>query len=251
MDITKQPKIRILLATPCYGNMLSTVYFNSILKMIAMYANDPDIHISVYTLGNESLITRARNICVGLFLKGNYTHLLFVDADIEFEPECIRRLLDHNQDIVCAPYAQKNVKWHLLKDDAFKKEMDHRSLDELKKMMLTFNIHWKTDCETKKPIITNNFTEVDRAATGFMLIKRTVFSKLMKACPELKYDSDDAGEDHIKNHLWLFFDCMVDGRNKYLSEDYAFCERVRTKINGKIWVDLTSNLGHMGNMIFR
>ena len=93
--------VRILLATPCYGNMLTNGYFTS------MYANDPDISISVYTLGNESLITRARNTCVAVFLEEDYTHLLFVDADIE----CIRRLLAKDQDVVCAPYAQKYIKW--------------------------------------------------------------------------------------------------------------------------------------------
>ena len=248
---TLPPKVRILLATPCYGNMLSNGYFTSILKMAAMYASDPDVSISVYTLGNESLVTRARNTCVAVFLKGEYTHLLFVDADIEFEPECIRRLLSRDRDVVCAPYAQKYIKWHLLKDDAFIAEVNRqgatgRTVDDLKKMMMTYNIHWKT----VPPVVADGFTEVDRAATGFMLIKRTVFTRLMAACPELKYESDDLGENHISDHLWLFFDCLVDKRNKYLSEDYAFCERVRTRIDGQIWVDLSARLGHMGTMMF-
>jgi len=68
-----KPRYRVLLATPCYGNMLSNGYFKSIISMIGLYAGDPDILMSIYTLGNESLITRARNTCVGVFLKGDYT----------------------------------------------------------------------------------------------------------------------------------------------------------------------------------
>jgi len=174
--------------------------------------------------------------------------LFFVDADIEFDPARIRRLLAKNEDVVCAPYAQKAINWNLLKDPAFITELQagKRSVDDLKKIMLTFNIHWKS----VPPVVNDSWTEVDRAATGFMLIKQTVFTRLMKAMPELQYESDDKNEDHISDCLWLFFDCMVDGRNKYLSEDYAFCERVRTKIDGHIWVDLSTNLGHTGTMTF-
>lgn len=243
-------KTRILLATPCYGNMISNGYFLSTIRMIAEYSNDPDIDISIFTLGNESLITRARNVCVATCLKGDYTHLLFIDADIEFEPSTIRRLVEKNTDVACAPYPRKTVKWELLKDPKFIREQTNpqRTLQDLKKIIMNFNIHWIT---MPPEITADNWAQVKHAATGFMLIKRKVFTRLAKAMPELKYDPDDESEDHIKDHLYSFFDCIKDGRNKYLSEDYAFCERVREKLGGQIWVDLSAQLGHMGTMVYK
>ena len=74
----------------------------------------------------------------------------------------------------------------------------------------------------------DNFVEVDEAPTGFMVIKRHVFTRMMERYPQLRYTPDGL-PGHPQAHLhWLFFDCMVHPETgRYLSEDFAFCHRWR------------------------
>jgi hypothetical protein len=78
-----------------------------------------------------------------------------------------------------------------------------------------------------------------------------VFAKMMKAYPELNYVPDGAPNNPQQPYYWLFFDCMVDpDSRRYLSEDYAFCRRWRD-IGGKVYADMQSDLGHLGQHVFR
>ncbi len=102
-----------------------------------------------------------------------------------------------------------------------------------------------------KFVTPDNFVEVAEAPTGFMVIKRQVFAKLIAHYPQLNYVPDEIRDNAESKYCWLFFDCMVDPETRrYLSEDYAFCRRWRD-IGGKVHVDLQSDLGHHGQHVFR
>ena len=85
----KEPKIFV--GTPCYGGMLTADYFKSCLRLVNE-APKHNIELQFGTIGNESLITRARNTLVQLFMDdpGKYTHLLFIDADIGFSEKTVK-----------------------------------------------------------------------------------------------------------------------------------------------------------------
>ena len=74
-------KIELFVGTPCYGGMLTEDYLHGILQL-QNFCLENKIGLNVQTLGQESLITRARNTLVQLFMDGDYTHLMFIDADI-------------------------------------------------------------------------------------------------------------------------------------------------------------------------
>lgn len=244
-------KKKVLIATPCYGNCITNGYFLSMLSTMGAFSRSPDVEIYVYTHGNESLITRARNVCVAHFLKGDYTHLMFIDSDIQFEPAAIQRMLDKNEDVVCGVYPQKTIDWEKLRGVPDLNVIKDMTTEELQARMLKYNVHVSDeDGFYSRAVSSDGFIEVARAATGFMLIKRTVFTRMMKKYPELRYESDDVSEKPIEDHLWLFFDCMLDKRRKYLSEDYAFCQRWRD-MGGRIYVDLMTPLTHIGSYSFR
>ena len=87
-------KANVFVATPCYGSWLSEDYFHSILDLQNLCRED-NIALRIQTLGQESLVTRARNTLVANFLDDeDATHLLFVDADIGFKPQIVKRMLD-------------------------------------------------------------------------------------------------------------------------------------------------------------
>ena len=41
----------------------------------------------------------------------DYTHLLFIDAEIAFNPESVFRMLDLDEDVVTGVYPRKQINW--------------------------------------------------------------------------------------------------------------------------------------------
>ena len=96
--------------------------------------------------------------------------------------------------------------------------------------------------------IQDGFIEILDGPTGFMMIKRDVFSKMEKHFPELMCVNDHQNRDFDTYHAC--FDCMIDPvTRRYLSEDYAFCRRWQ-QMGGKIYADVRTTLGHVGNLPF-
>ena len=44
------------------------------------------------------------------------THLMFIDADIGFRGEAVRRVLESGYDIACGIYPRKNIEWDKIPD---------------------------------------------------------------------------------------------------------------------------------------
>jgi hypothetical protein len=233
----------IYLATPCYGCQLTNVYLTSLLGLQS-HLFSKGIHLSLDLIGNESLITRARNLLVARFLKSKGTHLLFIDADIGFRSETVSRMLDFDKEIVTAVYPKKNVNWETVAS-----KVQSQSKEPIHAMGLDFNINLSQG--TSK--VQNGFVEVHDSATGMMLIRRDVLEKMYDAYKEELFAVNDLqNRDVIPNYVSLF-DCMIDPETKRsLSEDYAFCRRWQAldPENNKIWADLSSPLLHMGSTTF-
>ena len=163
---------KIFIGTPCYGGMITADYFKSCMQLTAVAALNK-IELQFGTIGNESLITRARNTLVQLFMDDEqYTHLLFIDADISFDPISVIRMIDLDEDVVTGVYPRKTIDWTKVKRKA--KEKPDISEDELHAASLQYNLNV---VDPKKIEVKKGFIEVLDGATGFMLIKRNVFKK--------------------------------------------------------------------------
>jgi len=246
----KNKKLGVMIATPCYGGLLSEGYLHGVLSGIQA-ANKYNYQMHLNTMGNESLITRARNTLVTQFLDidkkdpDKFTHLLFVDADIGFNGEHVHRLITQDYDISCGIYPRKSVDWNEV--DRYVKEGDTKNLEQ---KALGYNLNFANPGSLK---MVNGFVEVLDAATGFMCIKKEVFYKMQKAYPNLKYTSDQIinNKRFHSDNCYAFFDCIIDEKsNRYLSEDYAFC-RLWQKLGGKIYADVQSPLTHWGTYAFK
>ena len=90
----------LYLGLPCYACMLNNTFMASLIALQALCAQN-GIQIYMDFVGNESLIPRARNILIQRFLQTKgFTHFLFIDSDIGFNPESVLRLLKFNKNIV-------------------------------------------------------------------------------------------------------------------------------------------------------
>ena len=245
---------KLFIGTPCYGGMITADYFKSCMQLVALAASKK-IELQFGTIGNESLITRARNTLVQLFMDGDHTHLLFIDSDLAFNPEAVIRMIDYNKDVVTGIYPRKTIDWIKVKKRL--KENPDMPEDQLLAASLQYNLNVK---DPNKILLDKGFIEVMDGPTGFMLIKKEVFKKMAKQYPELKFvpdqhinQSHDKEFDYHNTSDWnyTFFDTMIEPQTRrYLSEDYAFC-RLWQNMGGKIYADIRSGMTHYGNYAFR
>jgi hypothetical protein len=249
MPMSNKP-VRLFIATPCYGGNLHYQYVVSLFQL-TKYLDRSAIGYSVSFLGNESLITRARNIMVGKFLSDpSYTHLLFVDADIQFSVRSVTKLLEADKDVCFGVYPAKSFNF-----DGIRNVIENLDDDsQLKSLCLNYMLSFEYDADNQVAIDEEKkLLKVKFGTTGFMLINREVFNRMVNAYPELKYDNEKTCRLHNihKNNLYLFFDCIKDPEtNDYLSEDFAFSYLWR-KLGGEIWADMESKLSHWGNYGFQ
>ena len=103
-------KKKLFVATPCYGGQCLGLYAKSCLDLQATCIQY-GIECRFSFIFNESLITRARNYLVDEFLRSDCTHLLFIDADICFNPQDVLALLALDKDISGGPYPKKSINW--------------------------------------------------------------------------------------------------------------------------------------------
>ena len=70
--------VKLLICTPCYGGMCTEGNMMSIVKLMAELSNK-GITAAVKTIGNESLISRARNALSSDFLRSDFTNIASFD----------------------------------------------------------------------------------------------------------------------------------------------------------------------------
>ena len=169
---------KIFIGLPCYGGMISENVFHSLLSL-QLWGMKNNIHFRTQTMGNESLITRARNTIVSMMLDDtNFvaTHLLFVDADIGFQPENIQRLLLADKDVACGIYPRKCIHWE--KTIQAMKENPDITEQNLFAKSLGYNLNFD---DPQNVQVVDGFCKVQEAATGMMLVKREVFRTMKKS----------------------------------------------------------------------
>jgi len=195
--------------------------------------------------GSDALITRARqNIVADFLANADGTHLLFVDADIGFEPEQVFRLLDLDKDVSAAVYPIKRMDWRKISRLA---EAKNPSLETA---ALSYMIEF---ADGERVQVVNGFAKVQYAGTGFLMIRRSALVAMIQHYPELRYAHDHKPDDKQAGSPYrsALFNCMIDEATKvYLSEDFSFCKRW-TDMGGEIWADLESRLTHVGTVSFR
>ena len=238
-----------MLATPMYGGTAHGGYVCSVACLFALCALKK-IDIVIEYLTHESLIPRARNTLVKSFMNHKeYTHLLFIDADIKFDAHDILKLLELDMDVVGMPYAKKLIDWESVRQQS--ENTNGKMCKELlEKCGLTYILACPPNQDPSSTIY-----EAEEIGTGLMLIQRPVIEKMVAAYPDLYALSDDTArfkmEDIESRKYYLFFETMtIPDTRRYLSEDYAFCKRWRD-IGGKIHIYLPVVTTHYGSYAYQ
>ncbi len=157
----------------------------------------------VFVNAKNAKLAEARNQIVDAARGVNADWLLFLDSDLVFPPNALRRLLAHGRRQVGATYRRRSPPHDLL-GSAF--HSGARSYE-------------------------GGLVEMARMPLGCSLIRMDVFDALPR--PIFRYEVDEAA-------------------GAVVSEDYVFCDALR-KLGVRIWcdVDLTKELGHLGQTVWR
>ena len=231
---------KVMIGTPMYGGLAYHGYISGLLKK-SIILRDNDIEMTWMFMANESLITRGRNYIADEFLKSDSTHLLFIDADIGFDDDAIFKLLQHDEDFVGAAYPKKIIDWDTIRTGSILSTNPENLRDRGASYVLNFLDNDRTTrARNEKGLV-----EMRHLGTGFMLITKRVF----KQQREHRRQARAANFGKYANWYTEYFTTDVDEDGILQSEDWVFCNQWRD-VGGKIWLDPTINLNHIGMHIY-
>lgn len=216
MTESVKKKRRVLIGSPSYDGKLDVWYVNSLVQTIRM-AEHMDIEIIPMWVSFDALIQRCRNDTIAIAIEQDCDDLVWIDTDIEWEPEWFFKLLDHPVDVVGGTYPKKG-------DD----EMYVVSVGEY-----PGNVDPNT-----------GLMQVSGLGTGFLRFSR-------KACQWLwdnsaPYNESEKGGIHKR---WIF-DVVVRNAD-LISEDIWVCRRLTNEAGIPIYLDPTMTCRHMGSKKYK
>ena len=235
---------KIMVCTPCHSDV-SMHYCQAVLKFQqeCMRKN----MIVSFTLLKSSLVTQGRNLCVAEFLnhEDEYTHLLFVDSDIDFNASTIFKMLEFDKDIISVPYPMKTMSWDKIWRRLKSKEGAVNDANDLAKAGFTFPVKVQ---DPNSITVEKGLMELTHAPTGCMLIKRRVFKKMIEEFPHLEIfqPTNINGKEEKKDNMYNLFDTLHDPKTKrYFGEDFGCCQRW-SDIGGKVYAYIDDYITHVG-----
>ena len=243
-------KVKLFVATPMYGGQCNGLYMKASLDLQTA-CHQAGVEIKFSFLFNESLIPRARNYLVDEFLRSGYTHLLFLDADIEFRPQDVLSLIFLDKDLCGGPYPKKSINWNnvaqAIKLHGANPQFKVGDCEQIIGDYVFNPVPGTQTFNVFEPL------EVLELGTGFMMVKRHVFEQYAKQYPEYEYTPDHVGQANFdgSRKIHAYFHCDIDPKsNRYLSEDYLFCQNWRN-MGGQVWLCPWFETTHIGTYGFK
>ena len=225
-------KPRVYVAMPCYD----AVRIETMVSLLDTFSTLGKSGVEAkFKSVKSSLVTHARNLLTCGFLESGLDYMLCVDADVQFEPEAVLRMLVPKEDIVCTPYRVKED------PSDVKYAVKFKDPDNIK-------------------ILPWDLTELEEGPAGLMLVHRRVFEKLMTKHPELKIEFNEelrkpmneevigksTNQDPVARYMYNFWDTTFSPKTgAWKGEDLSFCALVRGA-GFKIYANLDSWTTHHG-----
>lgn len=204
---------KVIIGTPCYDGRLDVWYTNSLVNTIKQ-SYKHDVEITPMWVSFDALIQRARNDTIHIALEGEFDDIIWIDSDIEWQPEWFFQLLDYPVDVVGGTYRKKG--------------------DREQYVIRQLTNH--------NPDPTTGLIEVDGLGTGFIRMSRTAMQYL--------WDSNKSYIDQKDNkERRMIFDVIITN-NDLMSEDIYALQKL---IDGgfKIWLDPSMTCSHVGPYKFQ
>jgi hypothetical protein len=229
----------LTIATPAFGEMFYTPYVQSLLRLqtTAAARKWTVTHATV----SYAYITDARNyLLTRWYDKTDSSFLLFVDADMGFEPQLIFDMIALDKPVTGVIYTKRQINLKRLAELAAKGEPAERAIARAHDFIVR-------PVRGRPPKKIKGFIEVEGCGTGIMLIKRSTINAMLKALPGIndtnaKKTSPVVGD---LDRLIRAFD-LIDVDGVPLIDDFAFCYRWQKLCKGEIWARADQAVTHIG-----
>ena len=213
------PDHNILIATPAYNGNIQTEYLHAVLAF-----QKAGINFEIETTRSESLITRARNLLLTHFWRREeYTHILFLDADVFLDPHGLLNMLYFEKDVIGAPVSLKGVG---------------------KDGKRVFNTDANLEYEIK-------LQSVSWLGTAVFMLSRNAVAALVTDAREREAVYPRRSVNLVQDNPEMIYDVfqvgVVDG--EYLSEDFWVCNKLRS-LGFDVFVDTSIYTRHTGMVVF-
>lgn len=236
--MTEQKAPHLFIATPMYGGMCTGVYAKSMMAVPSTLTSH-GISVTIRFVMNNSLIQAARNQLADMFMDDELaTHLMFIDADIEFDAMDIIHMVNADVDVIGGVYPRKRIAWDKVREAIAAGVPD----DKLDLHTGDMVVSMMKDAREATVKATEPF-EVKGLGTGFMMVKKSVFERLQPHVDTFLDDNDKV--------IHEYFSLMKDPETgRQMSEDYTFCYQCR-KHGMKIHIAPWAAFTHVGSYEFK
>jgi len=165
----------------------------------------------------HAAIDQARSQMASDALADGFEELMWIDADVAFDPESVGRLREHDLPLCAGIYPKRGQR--------------------------ALSCHLLPDTEVVEFGARGGLLTIRYAATGFLLTRRCVYEDVRD-----KLALPTCNEKRGRAMVPFFLPTLLrepDGGTWYLGEDYSFCERAR-QAGYSVVADTSIRLGHLG-----
>ena len=167
----------------------------------------------------ESLISRARQNALVIFMQGNWEFMFSFDDDVTLPPETITELVKADKDIIGGIY-------------------------RLKKEEIATAVRLPKSGPKMSTVLGRNLvTPAIYISTGCFMVKKSAIEKMIEHYKELWYNRNITGDV-----CWALYMPYIY-KGEYLSEDWAFCQRA-IDIGLEVWLHGGIKCGHWGKRLY-
>lgn len=171
------------------------------------------VNYVIHESRNSCFVDMSRNKLIAEFLKSDCTHIWQVDDDMGWNPDAILRMLAFDKEFIAAAGPKK--------------------IDSEDEFCCKINVH-----ADETPIVKDGLLSASKVGAAFILLKRSAIQRMIDGYPELKCLPVD------EETGYMFFQAIYT-QNKWITEDYAFCERFIEK-GGEVWIYPDVDFVHTG-----
>lgn len=222
--------MKLFIACPSHYGEVTCGFMTSYNNLRTAFAEDGIDHIIHFNYG-DSAVGRARNNLAQDFLESGFDKLLFIDTDLIFKPEDVRRLLRSEKKIVGGTYPLKG----------FPITLNFNPLNEQRGELFPTSDFLTSYKDWAKKWSRDGEIEVKHVPTGLLLIDRSVFTDLAETTDWYYHHCSRTG---LTRKVFDFFQFRVLD-HEYLSEDWFFCHKARER-GHKIYLQSRSITQHTG-----
>lgn len=212
---------KIFVAVPAFGYQINSETTASLIAL-TKELSDRDLFGGFSALSFPDIVD-LRNVFLSVWFDAlDATHMLFVDADMQFEPALIRDMVQADKALIGSIYPKKRL------------PMD-----------------WVGSALVPPAEPENGLLELEGLGCGTMLIRRDCVEGMIES-GQAEIDTDLSGtalngllEPHGVKRIIRGFDKITTEDGRKLSEDFSFCRRHRNS-GGRVYAAINHRITHLG-----